>query len=774
MSIVHKFSDFNTLNESQSKKLKKYFTFSVVLGWYRQNKEKLANILGCNVSDMATEETLMEQSYELINNIINSQNTGNSGRENIEIAGFSEFKKLEKNLIHEILHNIYNVQSKEFNKSLSGIEYSESEIFEEIEILGIEESFMKYMNITYPKTDFVNQNINLLASYLMMSILKDDPTRIKNILNKEVEPYLEIYGKKYTIKGTPYENFFELFNVKTSDFENKWNRGFLEKGGDESDVFKEYMIWLINVDRGIENSGGDRANYPNGDFYGLIDFNDLKEDDLEKAYDNYVEYKNDGGSLVTFKINDDEPFNTANLKEKGIDFKLIEWENPKQLKLFKDFEPFEMNSRTDLALIPIKKEFVDEDGMIDTDAWFEWLGNKLDFEIPEFKGNKYLSIHKDEDTYSIANEDEFTENVENYYNEYNEDYYDEKHKFIDFEKYREMSFEEVVETFFYYDDDALPIMRRNFRTNDVFKNNTKLGNVSTFYRSWGQDDIVNTKKVPDQKNPGKYKQSVYKYTDFTKSDFLPTDSLSISKNILTENGQKLIKILNELRGYLIKNIHKIKKDQKDRNTKFTPRDIEIFKNIDLRTFEEMFNCISTFDYNKPPRFNFHLYYMYSTNKIRYLQNDEFSFFEFFFNRYEIFKSFIDKIENKEDMEYFLNFTNEASTAINIKDFEFLKNCIEKIEENRQKITNYKFITLYSEMLKIFNKKNNYEIPTNPKTGEALKNIFKSDKKDAFSDRRLKNCILNIFKIGAPNIKFGLQDILIEDFDSFSTNFIIDF
>ena len=215
MKYLNEYSKF--FESAQSKKIKQYIGYSVVLKWYRENKIKIAELLGCKTSDLESEDALMTQSYELVNNVINNQISGNDGIPNTEIAGFSSFKAVEDNLIHDILHNIYNVKTKEFGKSLSDIQFTESEIMEEIECLGIEESFMKYMNIKYPKTEFINANINQLASFLMMSIIKNDPERIMKILDNEIEPYLEVYGKKYLVKDTPFAYFFNLFYNRNAD-----------------------------------------------------------------------------------------------------------------------------------------------------------------------------------------------------------------------------------------------------------------------------------------------------------------------------------------------------------------------------------------------------------------------------------------------------------------------------------------------------------------------------------------------------------------------------
>lgn len=278
MKFLSKYTKF--FESSQSKKIRKYIGYSIVLEWYRVNKEKIAQLLNCDVSELVDEDTLMQQSYGLVNSVINDQIGGNSGISGTNIPGFESFERIENNLIHDILHNMFNVSAKSFEKSLSDIQFTESEVLEEIECLGIEESFMKYMNIQYLKTDFINANINQLASYLMMAILKNDPERIRKILDKEVEPYLEVYGKKYPVDGTAFEKLFDMFENTDSD------RRFKIKNSDD---FKEYMIKLINVGQGISDSNGDRAQYPDSGYFGTKEFYDLSDDDVQWRLENKFE-----------------------------------------------------------------------------------------------------------------------------------------------------------------------------------------------------------------------------------------------------------------------------------------------------------------------------------------------------------------------------------------------------------------------------------------------------------------------------------------------------
>jgi len=50
---------FFQLNEFQSKKIKKVLTFSVVLDWYNDNKDKIASIIGCDPEELISDDHLM-------------------------------------------------------------------------------------------------------------------------------------------------------------------------------------------------------------------------------------------------------------------------------------------------------------------------------------------------------------------------------------------------------------------------------------------------------------------------------------------------------------------------------------------------------------------------------------------------------------------------------------------------------------------------------------------------------------------------------------------
>jgi hypothetical protein len=200
---INNITGVENIRESQSKKISKWIDFSTFLQWYNSNRNRIADILDVNVSELTSEEEILKQSSNLINDIINVQSSGVSDRdidgEGRTISGFDSFEKLNNKIIHDILHNLYYVTTKQFDK-YSDLDYGESENIEEIEVLALEESFMKYFNIDYVKSDFVHQNINRLVGFLLMSIIRDDHERICDILDGKVEPYIEVYDKKYQNK----------------------------------------------------------------------------------------------------------------------------------------------------------------------------------------------------------------------------------------------------------------------------------------------------------------------------------------------------------------------------------------------------------------------------------------------------------------------------------------------------------------------------------------------------------------------------------------------
>ncbi len=809
MKYLLKYQKFN--ESSQSKKIKNYIGYSVVLQWYRENKNNIAKLLGCDVTDLADEDTLMKQSYDLVNSVVNTQTGGNSGIDGTDIPGFNSFERIENNLIHDILHNIYNVKTKEFNKSLSGIQFTESEIMEEIECLAIEESFMKYMNIKYLKTDFINANINQLASYLMMSIIKNDPERIQKILDKEVEPYLEIYGEKYFVEGTPFENFFDLFSNTSAD------RRFRIKNSKD---FKDYMIWLINVGEGIDVSGGDRANYPGGSYYGTKSWYDLSDreasDFIEQSFSEKNSYSKQNYYLITEDDNDiskfefdyviigkginiipdeeSEEFNKKKIYDKvnNIKSKLkfdgnikdtaysnleifpdkidydeneiyVNYLNKETNKKYKgyikidnipnyltsqlklesfnnDYSIDNYKDRENLEAIPIDSRLIGENNWISDVEWFKYLEELYGDIIYIINDEKYIGIFSeikdDIEVYTILSEDEFRDHISDKYSEGDGDYFDDDHNFINFALYEIKSIEDITKILF-RDNDAVSILRRNFRAGDIIKNNTKLGNIS----SYRNDTEIKTK------NP------IHNYIDF--SGEYETEN-SISKKVLTKNGQMLIKLLNNLRGYVIKNFDTIKKNDKLNKQKFKEEDINKFKKLNL----DDLNNVKNFDFEHM-EFDFNVGYNWgnSLSNILRLKNEyEIQSLVKFYNDFKDITDVDNLIQNDNDIEYLKNFVNIRGSLKTTKDYFEFKKLIKDIQK--------KNVFLFKDLiLQIYNNKN---INISVDETKILKLNIKNGKlKEAFN---LENFLNNMLKKYYPLVK--TKEIKITEIDNYNIEFMI--
>ena len=511
---------------SQSKKIRKYIDFSVVLQWYKDNKDKIASILKVNPNDLENEDEIVKQSDELINLVINPQSRGVSPTDHR--GGFNEFEKLEKKIMHDVLHNIYNVDKKEFSKRIDNYEFTESEIIEEIECLAIEESFMKFTGIEYVKTDFINQNINNLASYLMVAILKNDPERFVQIITGEVEPYLEIYGKQYPTKGTPYEGLFnELINnlpINPTD-----EKGIVKN----EDDLKEFLIELIRVAHYIDygDNSGDRGQYPNEWWEGRksiyddysqnvvdnidstnyvkytesdilydienellenlkSDYEDVEEIDEDEYYEKAEEYVNEFLYVNELdEILDDYNFHEiiTFLKENNFDVeKTMENvsinDSPSNIAVFNEENGYYITGK---FFVKDGKELLGDDTSYFDEAIEEVMGTDLDDDDVDFNSNFY----SDMDISELFNHLERSDN-------------------------------------------SKAIIRRYFRTDDILRNNTILNQIN--------------KKTTDK-------------VMFFKGEY---NYPSLSKNLITNNSKNLVKVLDNFRGYVINNIKTIKQNYK--------------------------------------------------------------------------------------------------------------------------------------------------------------------------------------------------------------------
>jgi hypothetical protein len=526
-------NDFNSfINEvSQSKKIKKYTDFSVVLKWYSENKEGIAKTLGVEASELASEAEIVEQTKGLVKYVINPQSTGNDGRNGI--GGFEEFDKLEHLILHDIFHNLYDVQSKNFKRKLDRYEYDESEIIEEIEILAIEESYSKFFGVRYLKSDFINQNINQLASYLMMAILKDDPRRIEQILDGEVEPYLEHNDIQYPVKGTGFESFFNMLKYSEAD-EDNYNIS-------SSKDFREYMLHLMYIDAKIAAAdGGDRGQYPDGNYEASISYYDLNDDQSVDVFEQvFIDDKQSYLVLI-----EDEEYDMDELFIGGTKLNFV----------FGDDFSDDVNDGASVILPMSAKPNVDEPLCLTRDNFFRDYDYK-DYIIQNYINEdvgivkKYMIvIEAYGESLSIMTEYRIMDIL-------NEYVWDDSYRYlsdmIDTSEYDKMNFSELAEVLF-KKDSAAPIMRRNFRTNTIIRNNTKLNT-----------DVNNEAMI---------------------------SPLSLSKAPLTNNAKDLKMIMDKLRGYLIKNFQSIKKGVKVDEDK-----LKLYKYLRLRLDSIMMMVVGSVD-----------------------------------------------------------------------------------------------------------------------------------------------------------------------------------
>jgi len=470
---------------SQSKKIKEYIKLSAVLDWYEDKKDDIARVLEVDKDNLISIDELLDQNYELVTNVINRQQGGNPGGGTS--WGFESFKPLELSLIHDLLHNLYNVKTKEFGKSLQDFQFTESELVEEIEILSLEESFMKYMGIRYPKTDFINQNINQLVSFLIPVIMRDDPERILNIAKRKGNgegEYLKVYGKKYDVNGTPFEGIFEDVNIDNLETPITEHRKRLDS---PEEKLKTFLIDIYELGMGITETGGDRA---------LLD---IPQDSVSlKERANFFGRKEDITSIDEFAEIENEIINN-------------------------DYETIETRDELDEFLKKTSLDESEKQDLINT-----WNNNYYDsfyyprnISLSEIKINEIHTSHSE----LVSNDDEVFIDVMERLREEEYDLYIVE----DIIGWRDINedISELMEKIF-DDDNASSLLRRYFRTNTIIKNNTSL--YESGYKNYGSISknlmTKNAKKLRELfdgfrgyviKNFEKYKNEDKKYSDKSES-----------------------------------------------------------------------------------------------------------------------------------------------------------------------------------------------------------------------------------------------------------------
>jgi hypothetical protein len=559
---LEKYSEFKKINESQSKKIREYVDFSTFLDWYNNNRQTIADILGVEANELATEEDILKQSSALIDNIINPQSRGNRGREGTtgDIGGFTEFDKLKNHIIHDILHNIYNVSKKNFEKYQEP-DFDESENIEEIEVLAIEESFMKYFKMDYVKSDFIHQNINRLVSFLLLTIIRNNPERIEMILDGDEEPYVEVYDKKYPIKDTPFENLYKVFYEIPIDPVRDDSKKI--KNGQD---FKDWLGYMKLYGEAMDyEDSADRASFPSWAFLGSRDFSDLDQEEMRDFM---------SGNYNVYADNDFEGANTYEHEMRGL--VASEYSDlPKDLSELMDSSPI-----TEIEeLTPELQKFVNNR----INSWDTFKGayeitedeiENLNYQIIPSDTRWIVSIGR-ENIYFLDAEYESLERREGLWDGVDmDDYLVEistlQEQFLDVSSEYEKVIEDEIDYSGHTDDldsnvsglnsyydNMIAITRRYLRYNDVLVNNTKI----------------------------RSKKGNFTYI----KDSLFDDYISLSKKPLTDNAKKLIEVFDTFRGWAIKNIDTLKKRGKKMKKLFTSDDMLLLKdyNKDLEKFKEL-------------------------------------------------------------------------------------------------------------------------------------------------------------------------------------------
>jgi len=522
--------------ESQSKKIKKYITFNIIIDWYEKNRDKIAKLLGVNPDKIVSTDVIINQTKSLISDVINPQSGGNLGRNTI--TGFLNFKPLNGFIIHDLLHNIYAPNIKNFDDKLSSYTYTESEIIEEIECLCVEQIYAKFFNIKNVKSDFINQNINLLAIYLCLAILKDNYKRI-NFFLKTGTAYIKVYNKLYKLKESDsYYNIFKAFKrVPKNIYTNKG--GYIEN----IDDLKKTLIDLLEVEDCITETNGDRSLFPNGEYKGTYhNFSELSDDIQFEIIQEYCNYNN-----ILFVV--DEAIDVFKKYFPDFDYR-IEFDDKKLFYIKKyDFYFF----KADLYKI--------------IDDFDQNIVEKLRY---EFKRNNYLSIFEDKiDTMiEVLLNIEFEEGlyqVDRMSSDSLIEYCEKKRREVLIKEYdsnvvfyKSKPLKEIVELIFNRNSHALAILRRYFRYNNLIVNDTNLES---------EDRII---------------FSITKDNNF----FYENGYASLGKNLFTNNAKNLLRILDELRGYLIKNFQSIKQNN---NILSRKKYIKYLEFIDFLSTKEFVN-----------------------------------------------------------------------------------------------------------------------------------------------------------------------------------------
>jgi hypothetical protein len=236
---------------------------------------------------------------------------------------------------------------------------------------------------------------------------------------------------------------------------------------------------------------------------------------------------------------------------------------------------------------------------------------------------------------------------------------------------------------------------------------------------------------------------------------------SLSKEILTDNGKKLVELLNNFRGYVINNFQKIKADFKKSKSKFSEKDIQTFKNLNIEDLKQ----IESFD---TENFEFSLTIWLNSRNATLNYSSNLEKLLKFFDKFEDVNKLNKLIQNSDDIEYLINFVYLRGSIKTTKDYYDFKKLINSIA--RKDIFKYKNkIKKIKSILSNFpHKYKGFEIRLGDNAWLAVKDFYEKNKSLNKDLPEIKELSKYILKTYFPELDY--TDLKIKEFDSLNLIF----
>ena len=215
----------------------------------------------------------------------------------------------------------------------------------------------------------------------------------------------------------------------------------------------------------------------------------------------------------------------------------------------------------------------------------------------------------------------------------------------------------------------------------------------------------------------------------------------------------MLDLLNNFRGYVIKNFDKIKAEFKNKKQKFSEKDIEIFKKINIQDLKVVNNFNQT-DIDLTIEINFNLW-----NKIDLNLSSNIKTLGIFFKNFEDIQRFSNLIQNIDDIDYLKNFVNLKGFIKTTKDYYDFRKLVTSV--SKKDIFKLKPVVSYLTSFK------DGEIKINSETANKIKNFYKNSKSDYnldLNNSAIKPLVESIIKEYLPNLKY--KTLKVTDFNSY--------